>query len=139
MLKLQGEVKIQGCSAKENTHSTCMTVCHFKFFKKGIWRLDSTSFFSVSAEKNVPIMPCSCSKHAPLRFRGQLLGPQLVVEGVLGSGERIIRPELSNVRERTCSIINSYFDPSVRSDWGSLMSICLAGISLAPGNPTGFL
>lgn len=119
-----------------------MTVCHFKLFKKGVWRLDSmdsTSFFSVSAEKNVPIMPCSCSKHARLRFRGQLLGPQLVVQGVLGSGERIIRPELSNVRERTCSIINSYFDPSVRSDWGSLMSICLAGISLAPGNPTGFL
>ena len=39
----------------------------------------------------------------------------------------------------TCSRINSYFDPSVGSDWGSLMSICLAGISLAPGNPTGFL
>ena len=47
-------------------------------------------------------------------------------------------------RERTCENLtcsrrNSYFDPSVGSDWASLMSICLAGISLAPGNPTGFL
>lgn len=49
------------------------------------------------------------------------------------------RPESSNERKRTCSRIKSYFDPSVGSDWGSLMSICLAGISLAPGNPTGFL
>lgn len=53
--------------------------------------------------------------------------------------KRLKRPESSNVRKRTCSRINSYFDPSVGSDWGSLMSICLAGISLAPGNPTGFL
>ena len=58
---------------------------------------------------------------------------------MLGSGERLNRPESSNVRKLTCSRINSYFDPSVGSDWGSLMSICLAGISLAPGNPTGFL
>lgn len=58
---------------------------------------------------------------------------------MLGSGERLNRPESSNVRKWTCSRINSYFDPSVGSDWGSLMSICLAGISLAPGNPTGFL
>lgn len=53
--------------------------------------------------------------------------------------KRLKRPESSNVRKWTCSRINSYFDPSVGSDWGSLMSICLAGISLAPGNPTGFL
>lgn len=39
----------------------------------------------------------------------------------------------------SCSRISSYFDPSVGSDWASLMSICLPGISLAPGNPTGFL
>lgn len=39
----------------------------------------------------------------------------------------------------SCSRINSYFNPSVGSDWASLMSICLPGISFGPGNPTGFL
>lgn len=62
-----------------------------------------------------------------------------LIQGVPGSGERLKRPDSSNARKRTCSRINSYFDPSVGSDWGSLMSICRAGISLAPGNPTGFL
>lgn len=62
-----------------------------------------------------------------------------VIRGVPGSGERLKRPESSNARKRTCSRMISYFDPSVGSDWGSLMSICRAGISLAPGNPTGFL
>lgn len=62
-----------------------------------------------------------------------------LIQGVAGPGERLKRPGSSNARKRTCSRINSYFDPSVGSDWGSLMSICRAGISLAPGNPTGFL
>lgn len=66
-------------------------------------------------------------------------GCKQFIQGVLGSGGRLNRPESENVRKWTCSRINSYFDPSVGSDWGSLMSICLAGISLAPGNPTGFL
>lgn len=66
-----------------------------------------------------------------------MFGQKQLIQGVLGSGERLNRPESSNVK--TCSRINSYFDPSVGSDWGSLKSICLAGISLAPGNPTGFL
>lgn len=39
----------------------------------------------------------------------------------------------------SCSRINSYFDPSVGSDWASLVSICLPGISPAPENPAGFL
>lgn len=82
--------------------------------------------------KNVPIMPCSSPHHAPPQVRGQRLGPNVL----LGTG---LRPTNARVRKWTCSRINSYFDPSVRSDCGSLMSICLAGISLAPGNPTGFL
>lgn len=92
-------------------------------------------------------MPCSSPKHAPLHLRSQLLRPVRTsgqkkhnsFRECWGSGERLNRPESSNERKRTCSRINSYFDPSVGSDWGSLMSICLAGISLAPGNPTGFL
>lgn len=82
--------------------------------------------------KNVPIMPCSSPHHAPPQVRGQRLGPNVL----LGTGLRLTN---ARVRKWTCSRINSYFDPSVRSDCGSLMSICLAGISLAPGNPTGFL
>lgn len=82
--------------------------------------------------KNAPIMPCSSPHHAPLQVRAQRLGPNVL----LGSGLRLTKARL---RKRTCSRRNSYFDPSVRSDCGSLMSICLAGISLAPGNPTGFL
>lgn len=88
------------------------------------------------------LQPSACST----TFRGGGLSAhtyvwpkQFIQEGVLGSGERLNRPESSNKRKGTCSRINSYFDPSVGSVWGSLMSICLAGISLAPGNPTGFL
>lgn len=91
-------------------------------------------------------MPCSSPQHAALHLEGGGLSActyvwpkQFIQERVLGSGERLNRPESSNKRKGTCSRINSYFDPSVGSVWGSLMSICLAGISLAPGNPTGFL
>lgn len=91
-------------------------------------------------------MPCSSPQHAALHLEEGGLSAcayvwpkQFIQERVLGSGERINRPESSNKRKGTCSRINSYFDPSVGSVWGSLMSICLAGISLAPGNPTGFL
>lgn len=63
--------------------------------------------------------------------------------GLLGSGGgvgRLRRLVSHQTEKRTCSGgVESYFDPSVGSDWGSLKSICLAGISLAPGNPTGFL
>lgn len=82
--------------------------------------------------KDVPIMPCSRPHHAPLQVRGQRLGPKVLLGSGLGLAD-------ARVRKWTCSRTNSYFDPSVRSDCGSLMSICLAGISLAPGNPTGFL
>lgn len=91
-------------------------------------------------------MPCSSPKHAPLHFRSQLLGPLRSFSHSGSAGlrwkakkKKKNRPESSNERKWTCSRIKSYFDPSVGSDWGSLMSICLAGISLAPGNPTGFL
>lgn len=91
-------------------------------------------------------MPCSSPKHAPLHFRSRLLRPLRLFSHSGSAGlrwkgkkEKKNRPESSNERKRTCSRIKSYFDPSVGSDWGSLMSICLAGISLAPGNPTGFL
>lgn len=77
-------------------------------------------------------MPCSSPHHAPLQVRGQRLGPNVL----LGTGLRLAN---ARVRKWPCSRINSYFDPSVRSDCGSLMSICLAATSLAPGNPTGFL
>lgn len=77
-------------------------------------------------------MPCSSPDHAPLRVRGQRLGPNVLP----GAWFRLTD---ARVRKRTCSRINSYFDPSVGSDCGSLMSICLAGISLDPGNPTVFL
>lgn len=77
-------------------------------------------------------MPCSSPGHAPLQVRGQRLGPNVLP----GAWFRLTN---ARVRKRTCSRINSYFDPSVGSDCGSLMSICLAGISLDPGNPTVFL
>lgn len=77
-------------------------------------------------------MPCSSPGHAPLQVRGQRLGPNVLP----GAWLRLTN---ARVRKRTCSRINSYFDPSVGSDCGSLMSICLAGISLDPGNPTVFL
>ncbi len=115
-----------------------------KLFYKGF----EFGFYFISLfqlKRTVPIMPCSSPKHAPLHFRGHLQGPYVWLAKNISFrecwayGERVNRPESSNVRKRTCSRINSYFDPSVGSDWGSLMSICLAGISLAPGNPTGFL
>lgn len=58
----------------------------------------------------------------------------LVVGGALQASHSSNRETDMQRRSR-----GSYFDPSVGSDWASLKSICLAGISLAPGNPTGFL
>lgn len=65
--------KIQGCIAKENTN-----LHHnnppFQTVSKGFWNWILLYFCSSWKKKTVPIMPCSSPKHAPLRFRGQLLG-----------------------------------------------------------------
>lgn len=66
----------------------------------------------------------------------------LVWSAGVGQGEeggQTLGREEGGEKNSSCSRMNSYFDPSVGSDWASLMSICLAGISVAPGNPTGFL
>lgn len=61
----------------------------------------------------------------------------------VGEGASVQASQSSNAEKRETDMQRrsreSYFDPSVGSDWGSRKSICLAGISLAPGNPTGFL
>ncbi len=65
--------KIRGCIAKENTnlhHNNPQFLTVSKGFEIELYFL-----FLFQLKKTVPIMPCSSPKHAPLHFRGQLLGP----------------------------------------------------------------
>jgi len=145
---LQGRLKDLGMHRKGKHTSASQQSAILNYFlkKKGEFlRFGFYLMFLSWLKQTGPIMPCSSPKHAPLHVLGTQL-PGLNVwsanknsfKGVLGSGGKK-GEESSNGRKWTCSRTNSYFDPSVGSDWGSFMSICLAGISLAPGNPTGFL